>query len=104
MKYLFFIALLSFTSYSTQDVASMVEVNHSNADNIKEQAFEILKTKCNVCHKKKNKRMVFTLKNMNRRAKKINRQVFKWKRMPKGDEIKLTKEEYTILKTWILNR
>jgi len=71
--------------------------------NKKELAFKVLQTKCNVCHEQKNKRMIFTLDNMDSRGKKIYRQVFKWKRMPKGNEIKLTAEELTQLKSWNLS-
>ena len=45
--------------------------------------------------------MVFNLKNMDKRAKKIDKNVFELQRMPKGDEIKLTLEEREILKNWI---
>lgn len=99
MKSLLLITFLSFAYYSTTELTLKTEVEFANS--IKEQAFKVLEAKCNVCHKKKNKRMVFTLDNMDRRAKKINRQVFKWKRMPKGDEIKLTKKEAELLKKWI---
>ena len=38
---------------------------------------------------------------MNGFARKINRQVFLWKRMPKGDEILLSKSEKRTLKNWL---
>ncbi|MEL7120156.1 MAG: hypothetical protein AAFO07_11965 [Bacteroidota bacterium] len=66
-----------------------------------EKVFTILDTKCNVCHRKKNPFKIFSLKNMEKNAKRINKQVFVFKRMPKGDEIKLTKEEYQTLKNWL---
>lgn len=88
--------LLSSTAFTSY------EFNQSSYDDkLREQAFAILTLKCNICHREKNRRMVFTLENMDGRAQKINRQVFKWKRMPKGKDIKLTKEESTQLKTWI---
>lgn len=64
-------------------------------------AFEILDKKCNTCHTSKNPSKVFTLTNMNTFARRINRQVFVWKRMPKGNEIKLSDKEKKTLKTWI---
>lgn len=68
---------------------------------LKQQAYEVLKSKCNVCHKKQNPFKVFSLKNMEKHAKKIHHQVFVLKRMPKGDDIKLTAEEYQILESWL---
>lgn len=70
-------------------------------DSLKLDAFEILKTKCNVCHQKRNRKRVFTVDNMNDFGKKIYQQVFKWKRMPKGRKIKLTKKEYDQLRHWL---
>jgi len=67
----------------------------------KATAFQILNNKCNVCHKKRNKRRVFTLENMNTWSNDINKQVFIKKRMPKGKKIKLTSQEYQDLLTWI---
>jgi len=64
-------------------------------------AFEILKSKCNVCHRTENPSKVFTIENMNDHAKKIKRQVFFWKRMPKGNDYKLTSKEKKQLKDWI---
>ena len=68
---------------------------------LKLEVFEILNSKCNVCHRWQNPFMVFKLKNMENRAKKINRMVFIERRMPKGNKIKLTSEEYTRLKNWL---
>lgn len=67
----------------------------------KERAFEILKIKCNVCHRKRNKRHVFTLENMSPMANDIYKQVFIKKRMPKGKKIKLAYDEYQDLLTWV---
>lgn len=68
---------------------------------LKKEALKILELKCNVCHKKQNPFMIFKEKNMEKRAPKINQVVFIERRMPKGDEIKLSKEEYTQLKNWL---
>ena len=69
---------------------------------LKLAAFQILETKCNVCHEKKNPRRVFNLENMSELAPKIHKQVFVKKRMPKGNEIRLTSEEFDTLKNWLL--
>jgi len=69
-----------------------------------QKAFEILDAKCNSCHINSNPSKYFTLNNMNGFAKNINRQVFFWKRMPKGNKMKLTIEEKQILKTWLNNQ
>lgn len=68
---------------------------------LKTKTFKILDNKCNVCHKKRNPFMVFKPKNMERRAKKIHHQVVVTKRMPKGNEYPLTKEEYATLLKWL---
>jgi uncharacterized membrane protein len=72
------------------------------AEKLKEEAFDILDTKCNVCHRKRNPFMVFNEKNMSRRAERIYRMVFVERRMPKGDEVQLTDIEYNKLKKWLL--
>ena len=64
-------------------------------------AFAILQAKCNVCHVKKNPSRVFTRENMDQFAKKIHKQVFVFKRMPKGKTIRLTDQEYATLKDWL---
>ncbi len=68
---------------------------------IKERAYKILNTKCNVCHRTQNPFMVFTHKNMEKRAKRIHKQVFVKKRMPKGNTIKLSAGEYDTLREWL---
>lgn len=72
-----------------------------NGDDFKSQALEILESKCNICHKKQNPFMVFKEKNMEKRANNIYRMVFLERRMPKGDEIRLTNEEYFTLEKWL---
>jgi uncharacterized membrane protein len=84
---------------------AVIKRDHSIAiDNqhiVKEEAFNILSTKCNVCHVKKNKRKIFTRNNMSGFAPQINTQVFIKRRMPKGKDIKLTEKEYQLLSTWL---
>ena len=70
-------------------------------ETLKTQALKILDMKCNVCHKKQNPFMVFKEKNMSKRAKKIYQMVFVERRMPKGNEIQLTDDEYDKLKEWL---
>ncbi len=70
----------------------------------KKAAFVVLNTKCNICHKKQNKNKVFTTQNMSDFAAKINLQVFVKRRMPKGGKVKLTAQEYEIMKEWLLTQ
>ena len=79
---------------------SSIFISNQNSEQ-KIKAFKVLKEKCNVCHIQKNRNRVFTLDNMNKNGKRIHRQVFVWKRMPKGKNIKLTEEEYQLLKDWL---
>jgi len=71
---------------------------------LKKEVFKILDMKCNVCHRKQNPFMVFKEKNISKRAKKIYQMVFIERRMPKGNEIQLTIEEYNKLKKWLLTQ
>ena len=68
---------------------------------VKKEAFKILESKCNDCHRIEKKESIFSLENMDMYARKINRQVFIFKVMPKGDEVKLSDKEKASLKTWI---
>jgi len=70
----------------------------------KKAAFLILNTKCNICHRKQNKKKVFTPDNMSDFAGLINLQVFVKRRMPKGSKIKLTAQEYQTMKEWLLTQ
>jgi uncharacterized membrane protein len=77
----------------------------SGADpKLKSEVFKILDSKCNVCHRKKNPFMVFNEKNMVKRAKKIHKMVFVERRMPKGDEIRLSNEEYNTIEQWLFTQ
>lgn len=97
-----FVSLLSFSFSTERTVDASLETSSVEMEKtIKEQAFDILQTKCNVCHEKKNKKKIFTPENMVGFSNNIYKQVFKWKRMPKGDDIKLTADEYETLRTWI---
>ena len=103
MKIILVIASLSF-ALALFPNSSVIE-QHPGPENppseLKIRAFSILKNTCNICHERKNKRRVFTLENMDDYGKKIHKQVFIKKRMPKGDDIKLSKAEYRQLKGWL---
>ena len=73
-------------------------------DNPRLEAFKVLQTKCNVCHEKQNRMMVFNEKNMIKRAKRIYRAVFIEKKMPKGNEVQLTTEDFARLEKWLLTQ
>lgn len=70
-------------------------------DQLKKEAFQILNPKCNVCHCDQNPVLVFKENNMTRRAEKIYRTVYVEQRMPKGNEIRFTRAEYTQVDKWL---
>ena len=76
----------------------------ATTDPLKKEALKILKTKCNMCHKKQNPFMIFNERNMVKRAPKIYQMVYIDRKMPKGDDIKLTNEEYIALEKWLLTQ
>lgn len=79
------------------------QVENPDPEALKIAAFEVLKTHCNTCHITDNPSKVFTLENMDKLAKKIHRQVFFFRRMPKGKERreKITATEMDALKKWV---
>lgn len=95
-------ALIVISAFNTQ---TDIHENHGELpykdEKLKKEAFKILDTKCNVCHRKQNPFMVFNEKNISRRAKKIYQMVFVERRMLKGNEIQLTNEEFIKLKKWL---
>ncbi|MEQ8712216.1 MAG: hypothetical protein RIC80_04320 [Cyclobacteriaceae bacterium] len=93
------ITLMGFLLFEVSIPIDQLACNHP--EELVNKAFKILDTKCNTCHKKQNPLMVFSLKNMEKRAKKIYTQVIEKKRMPKGNDIKLTQEEYSLLVNWL---
>lgn len=76
----------------------------SVTDPLRQAAFQILNTKCNVCHRKQNPFMVFKQGNIDKRASRIYNAVFVTRRMPKGERISLTTEEYAQLKAWLATK
>lgn len=98
-------ALLILVNYAVGEVKiAQVTPLENNSNPLKKAAFKVLDTKCNVCHRKQNPFMVFKHKNMVKRAPKIYKQVFIERRMPKGDEIRLTQEEFTALEKWLFTQ
>jgi len=93
MKILVLIITIFFTVLSPAKMKDESEV--------RQLAYHVLVQKCNVCHRTENPDKVFTIENMDGFSTKIKRQVFVWKRMPKGNEIKLTDIERQEIKTWI---
>jgi uncharacterized membrane protein len=94
---------LSFFNSKSEPFKGNDPIASNSIKYLKQEAFQILEAKCNACHRKQNPFMVFSVKNMEKRASKIHQQVFITKRMPKGDEIKLTSNEHAILKEWLIN-
>ena len=67
-----------------------------------EAALEVLVKKCNACHQTQKSNRVFTLDNMKKYAKRINKTVFIKKRMPPENAIiTLTEEDKITLKNWL---
>ncbi len=99
-------ALMLFSSFDNPGEATTQNQRRVYAADLalQKQALEILDMKCNVCHRKQNPLMVFKEKNISKRAKKIYRMVFQERKMPKGDDIRLTNEEYTTLEKWLFTQ
>ena len=91
----------TYESIETDNELTELYVSRNYYRSPSEKAFQILDNKCNVCHRKRNKKRVFTSDNMNTWVNDIYKQVFIKKRMPKGKKIKLTSNEYQELLTWI---
>jgi len=106
-RFIFFGVLISqlplFTAFSTaeQRIEEVINLELTDTIDLKKQVFHILDLKCNACHRKQNPFRVFSLKNMERHAARIYKQVFVLRRMPKGNGIILTEQEYQTLKRWL---
>jgi len=98
------LTLLSAFDTTAEDTNEHFPMLSASNETLKKQAFKILDTKCNVCHRKQNPLMVFKEKNMSKRAKKIYKMVFLERKMPKGNDIRLTNEEYTTLEKWLFTQ
>lgn len=93
---------LSFFNSKSEPFKGNDPIASNSIKYLNQEAFQILEAKCNVCHRKRNPFMVFSIKNMEKRAPKIHKQVFITKRMPKGNQVKLNSNEKAILKEWLL--
>ncbi len=96
--------LSAFDEVSVSNETSRHSIPQDANDSLKRAAFEVLDSKCNVCHRKQNPFKVFSIKNMEKRAPKIYTQVIVKRRMPKGTKIRLTNEEYVTLEKWFLTQ
>lgn len=96
-----FVAVQNPKSELAQNYIPVETIYTKKKDPNKQRAFSILTNKCNVCHKNRNRKRVFTEENMTPWADDVYKQVFIKKRMPKGKKIKLTSQEYQDLLTWI---
>lgn len=68
---------------------------------IKRKAELVLIENCNPCHKRMNPSKVFSAKNMEEHAAKIEEEALIKKRMPLGFWNKLEEEELESLETWV---
>ncbi len=96
------ISIFSIIAYNQgRNIGTVESYQQTTINTEKKIAFDILNTKCNVCHLTRNRRKVFTLENMDQFAEQINEQVFIKQRMPKGREIKLSDSDFSNLKKWL---
>ncbi len=106
---LFFTAMPRFNNYISSCTVFVflimgVEITGQNIGNEvpgNSEIMLILEKKCNDCHAKEKRKYVFTPENLNGFAGKINKEVFIKKRMPKGNETKLSEAEWIRLKKWV---
>jgi uncharacterized membrane protein len=91
---------LSFSLDGNTAVVSQQTSTNLFQTSLKEKAYIVLQNKCNDCHRKKNKSVIFTRENMVQKAPKIQKQVFVKKKMPK-DDVTLTTQERKDLELWL---
>ena len=96
-------SLFSSFLYLDKPITPATQSIISTPDTMKLAALAILENRCNSCHQTQNPHRVFTLDNMDKLANRINRQVFVFKRMPKGRERRknMPEAEFQTLKKWI---
>ena len=97
------VAILSSAFTKNEPPKKLIHRRHAN-DKLKKEALAILEAKCNVCHRSQNPFMLFKEKNVSKRAKKIYQMVFVERKMPKGNEVRLSKEEYFKLEKWLFTQ
>jgi hypothetical protein len=76
-------------------------VNRIQDSTLKQQAFQLMEIKCNVCHLEKSASNVYMLENMELFAKDTFKQVSVNKRMPKGKEVVFLDLDKKILMDWL---
>jgi uncharacterized membrane protein len=102
MFLIFIVGCFSAFAFRTDEVVGVYSVCESGVSNssLKSRALVVLQNKCNVCHLKKNKSVIFSESNMLKKARKIHKMVFVKKKMPK-DDVTLTTAERKDLRLWL---
>jgi len=101
MKLILLFSFLSLWNIDFEYEKSSIATNLFPQEDVKMVAFNVLKTKCNVCHATKKKQDIFTLENMDSLASDIHKQVFIKKKMPKGRKNNLSEQESNALQSWL---
>ncbi len=91
----------SFPRHSQNHNDRSYTANAYEQNELTQETLTLLQNKCNVCHKRRNPRKVFTRENMEDLAPKIYKQVIMKKRMPRGKNNQLTAKEYALLEKWL---
>ncbi len=100
--FIFILSLGLFVSTRSKEVIIPFEkIERIDTDSIKTKAFIVLDKKCNFCHNVQKPSYIFTEENMNAFVFTIKKQVFKKKKMPKGEGNELTAQESADLKAWV---
>lgn len=102
MVLIFLAGCLSAFMFRTDESSSVQSAYSSEVapTSLKSRALIVLQNKCNVCHLKKNKSVIFDANNMVKKARKIQKMVFEKKKMPK-DDVTLTTQERKDLRLWL---
>ena len=101
MKQLLLVGLL-LMAYQSSEIAYYTTLQTATYQNdVKTDAFAVLRQKCNTCHALKRKVSVFSYENMDSLSNAINEQVFIKQKMPKGRKNRLTNLEDENLQRWL---
>jgi uncharacterized membrane protein len=101
MSHLLLILIMLLTNWNAEiNSSTCIELIYQKEE-LKNEVYFILNTKCNFCHAQKKNKVIFTLENMNSLSTSIELQVLINKKMPKGRKNKLTLAEEAKLKSWI---
>jgi uncharacterized membrane protein len=101
MKQLLLVGLLLMAHQSSEIAYSTTFADITYQNDVKTDAFAVLRLKCNTCHALKRKVLVFTYENMDSLSNAINEQVFIKQKMPKGRINRLTNLEDENLQRWL---